>query len=314
MAAGILDYLPQKIAEIIGKLKEWQREEVIEIRMRVHQPLQLISLHGEIFPLDGKNKPCIITPLDLERAFMILVKNSYYALERQLAEGFLTIPGGHRVGFTGQAVLEDGNLRTIKNINSLNYRISRQVIGVAGGLLDKILDREEEHILNTLIIGPPLCGKTTLLRDLVRLISDGDERSGLKGKKVALVDERSEIAGAYKGIPQNRIGMRTDLLDNCPKARGMLLLIRAMSPEVVAVDEIGSREDVLAIEEVINAGVKLLCTIHGRDYDSILRRPSLKELLAGKAFARYIVLSNKAGIGTVERILDASGREVGRGG
>lgn len=310
MASSVLKYLPVNIANIIANLKEWQKREVIEIRMRVNQPLQLISYEGEIFPLDEKNNPCIITPLDLERAFMILVKNSYYAIERQLAEGFLTIPGGHRVGFTGQAVLEGGEIRTIKNINSLNYRISRQLPGIAGGLIKKIFDSEEGNIYNSLIIGPPLSGKTTLLRDMVRLISDGDERYGLKGKKVALVDERSEIAGAYNGIPQNKIGKRTDLLDNCPKARGMLLLIRAMSPEVLAVDEIGHREDVLALEEVINAGAKILCTIHGRDYYSVLQRPSLQGLLAGKAFERYIILSNRAGIGTVEMVLDASGKEV----
>lgn len=310
MAVSVLNYLPVNIANIIRKEKEWQRGEVVEIRMRIYRPLQLITVYDEVFPLDEKNNPLIISPQDLERSFMILVKNSFYAIERQLAEGFLTIPGGHRVGFTGQAVLERGEIRTIKNINSMNYRITHQMLGIAEGLIKKIINPRDGQIYNTMIIAPPLCGKTTLLRDLLRIISDGDECYGLKGKKVALVDERSEIAGAYNGIPQNKIGKRTDLLDNCPKARGMLLLIRAMSPEVLAVDEIGHREDVLAIEEVINAGVKMLCTVHGRDFHSVLRRPSLQGLLASKAFERYIILSARAGIGTIEKILDANGKEV----
>ena len=183
MASSVLNYLPVNIANVIGKEREWQKGEVIEIRMRIYRPLQLITYTDELFPLDESNNPLVISPRDLEKSFMILVKNSYYALERQLAEGFLTIPGGHRVGFTGQAVLEGREIRTIKNINSLNYRISHQLIGIGEGLIEKIFNKKEDQVYNTLIIAPPLCGKTTLLRDLIRLISDGDERYGLKGKK-----------------------------------------------------------------------------------------------------------------------------------
>lgn len=316
MAAGLIDFLPANIAQIIRGLDNYLVEELIEIRLRVNQPLQIITHYHDYFlnkngqrvekPEDGY----IVSEKDLERAFLILTRNSLYAIERQLVEGFITIPGGHRVGFTGQAIMENGELKTIKNINSLNYRLTREMIGIAEGVIDKIYDSENDYIYNTLIISPPICGKTTLLRDLIRLISQGVPEIGLRGRKIAVVDERSEIAGAYNGIAQNRIGNRTDLLDNCPKARGMLILIRSMSPEVLAVDEIGREEDVRALEEAINAGVSLLATVHGRDIDSVKRRPSIRHLIDSNLFQRYIILSRKKGIGTIEGVKDNQGKEV----
>lgn len=306
---SVLEYLPLNISKIVQQQESWRNGEIIEIRLRVNQPLQLISFKDEQFILES-GSPFIVTKDDLERAFMILSKNSLYAIERQLAEGYLTISGGHRVGFTGQAVIEGGNLKTIKNINSLNYRITRELIGVAQKVIKKIYNFEYDLYYNTLIIAPPLCGKTSLLRDIIRLISDGDQKNQIKGKKVAVVDERSEIAGAYNGIAQNKIGSRTDLLDNCPKAEGMMLLIRSMSPEVIAVDEIGRDRDVEAIQEAVNSGVSVVTTVHGRDLKTIAYRPSIKKLIDIKAFERYIVLSKRKGIGTIEKILDVNGKEV----
>ncbi len=306
---NVLEYLPLNISRIIQEQEAWVRGEVIEIRLRVNQPLQLISFKNEFF-ISKSGNPFIVNIDDLERAFMILSKNSLYAIERQLSEGYLTIIGGHRVGFTGQAVIEGGNLKTIKNINSLNYRITREVIGTGEKVISKIYNKKTDLYYNTLIIAPPLCGKTSLLRDLVRLISDGDKRNHIKGKKVAVVDERSEIAGAYNGVAQNKIGSRTDLLDNCPKAEGIMLLIRSMSPEVIAVDEIGRDRDVDAIQEAVNSGVSLITTIHGRDLNTIVYRPSIKKLIDIKAFERYILLSKRNGIGTIEQILDVNGKEV----
>lgn len=306
---NVLEYLPLNISRIVQEQEAWIRGEVIEIRLRVNQPLQLLSFKNEFFISESGNH-FIVNKDDLERAFMILSKNSLYAIERQLSEGYLTIRGGHRVGFTGQAVIEGGDLKTIKNINSLNYRITREVIGAAEKMIKKLYNTEFDLYYNTLIIAPPLCGKTSLLRDIVRLISDGDKRNHIKGKKVAVVDERSEIAGAYNGVAQNKIGSRTDLLDNCPKAEGMMLLIRSMSPEVIAVDEIGRDRDVEAIQEAVNSGVSLITTIHGRDLNTIAYRPSIKKLIDIKAFERYIILSKRNGIGTIEQILDLNGKEV----
>ncbi|MFW6306803.1 MAG: stage III sporulation protein AA, partial [Bacillota bacterium] len=245
MSNTVLEYLPSNISRIIQKQKYWMRNEVIEIRMRVNQALQLLTIDREVF-IKNQNDYYIISQEDVEKAFVILTQNSLYAVERQLSEGFITIEGGHRVGFTGQAVIKEGKIYTIKNINSLNYRITRQVSGIGRKVIKKIYNKYTDTIFNTLIIAPPLCGKTTLLRDLVYLISEGDRQSGINGKKIAVIDERSEIAGAYNGIAQNKIGSRTDLLDNCPKAEGIMILIRSMSPELIAFDEIGRDEDVQA--------------------------------------------------------------------
>ncbi|MFP4017410.1 MAG: stage III sporulation protein AA, partial [Halanaerobiales bacterium] len=288
----ILEYLPLNISNLIQEEQAWKNGEIIEIRLRVNQPLQLISYKKEILPSDRNRAPYIIRKKDLERAFMILSKNSIYALERQLSEGYITIAGGHRVGFTGQAVMENGKLKTIRNINSLNYRITREVKGVGKKVINTLYNRQYDFYYNTMIISPPLCGKTTLLRDIIRIISDGDKNQRINGKKVAVVDERSEIAGAYNGVAQNKIGSRTDLLDNCPKAEGIMLLIRAMSPEVIAVDEIGREEDVLAIQEAVNSGVSIITTVHGRDLKTIIQRPSIRDLVEMNAFERYIILSN----------------------
>ncbi|MFW6287121.1 MAG: stage III sporulation protein AA [bacterium] len=310
MSDSIFDYLPGELSELIRADKRIKLENLIEIRLRINQYLQVISKNGEYFIKNKNNQNYIVKKEDLERSFLILSQNSYYAMERQIAEGFITIPGGHRVGFTGQAVIVDGKIKSLKNINFINYRISHEIIGLASNIIDAVYKQDEERIYNTMLIGPPLCGKTSLLRDLIRLISDGDSKTSLKGKKIALVDERSEIAGAYNAIPQNNIGSRTDLLDNCPKAEGIMLLIRSMSPEIIAVDEIGSEDDVLAIQEAINAGVNLLTTVHGKDLETIMLRPSIRELINMKVFERFIILSNKKGIGTIEKIVDSNAREV----
>ncbi|HLV09090.1 MAG TPA: stage III sporulation protein AA [Halanaerobiales bacterium] len=311
----ILEYLPDNISSMLYKVI---KQDLIEIRLRANCPLQVVKITGDsyISPTGHKvsagDKAYMLTAADLKRAFILLCKNSIYALERQLREGFITIPGGHRVGFTGQAVMEKGAIKTIKNINSLNYRITREMTGIARKIIPLIYDKNTDYIYNTLIISPPLCGKTTLLRDLVRIISSGYPAIGLSGKKVGVVDERSEIGGSYNGIPQNSIGNRTDLLDNCPKAQGILLLLRSMSPELIAADEIGRDEDVKAITEAVNAGVSLLTTIHGQDLRAVRERPSAASLLKRNAFERFIILSKKRGMGTIESVTDRDGREVSR--
>ncbi len=146
-----------------------------------------------------------------------------------------------------------------------------------------------EEINHTLIISPPLCGKTTLLRDMVRVISDE------YGKTVGVVDERGEIGGSYKGIPQKNIGNKTDILDKCPKAEGMIMMLRSLSPDVIAVDEIGSKKDVEAIEEILNCGIKIICTVHSDNFEELLKKPYLKDLIKTGIFENYILLSRPVG-------------------
>lgn len=202
---------------------------------------------------------------------------SIYTLEEELKRGYITIEGGHRVGLAGKVILEQGKVKAIRDISSFNIRIAREKVGIAQTLIPRIY---RDGWLHTMIIGPPQTGKTTLLRDIARIISSGDQGSGLPASKVGIVDERSEIAGCVNGIPQMTFGNRIDVLDACPKAEGMMMMIRSMSPEVLVVDEIGRHEDAEAIMEAVNAGIKLIMTTHGNSWRKLrgarLYRPYLK--------------------------------------
>lgn len=284
-------------------------EQLQEIRLRVWEPLLIIYDNREFFVEEnGRLSTCmnhiyIVTAEDVQNTLDSISQYSLYAYEDEIRQGYITIQGGHRVGIAGKVVMEDGKIKTIRHISFLNVRLSHQVKGCGEKLLPRIED--EQGIRHTLIISPPRCGKTTLLRDLIRLISDG--REGRQGVTVGVVDERSEIGACYQGVPQNDLGKRTDILDCCPKAYGMLMLIRSMSPVVVAVDEIGSREDIEAIEYVINAGCSILATVHGQSIEDIRNKPVLRRLVEERIFERYVVLNNRGGIGHIERIFDAQG-------
>ena len=244
--------------------------------------------------------------------------------------GFLTIQGGHWVGVAGKIILDGNRIRNVKYISFLNVRLSHQVMGCGDSVLP-FLYREDGQVCHTLIISPPRCGKTTLLRDLIRQISDGwmeeplwkMERQGKpdsytgKGKgriypghTVGVVDERSEIAGSYLGVPSNDLGIRTDVLDCCPKVEGMMMLIRSMSPEVVAVDEIGNYEEIHAIETVLYCGCRLLATVHGSSMEDVRQKPLLQKLVQEQVFERYIILQNQVRVGQVRQILDQRGNVI----
>jgi len=298
---SILTFLPKNLASLISQIPPNQKEEVEEIRIRINRPIE-ITLKGA-----PRFLSYIIQPEDALNLLNKISQFSIYTLEEELKRGYITISGGHRIGLAGKVILEAGKVKAIRDISSFNIRIAREKVGIAEAIVPYIF---REDWMHTMIIGPPQTGKTTLLRDIARIISSGNHPTGNKASKVGIVDERSEIAGCVNGVPQLTFGHRLDVLDACPKAEGMMMMIRSMSPDVLIVDEIGRREDAEAIQEAVHAGIKLMMTTHGSNIEEIRKRPSLMEIMDQKIFERFVILSRASGPGTITRILDAHGNEM----
>lgn len=304
----VIDFLPLHIKSLIRKIPESILVGIEEIRLRLGKPL-IISGGGNEYFLSYKDVISstpenfyIIQREDLETAIQLVCNFSIYSVEEELRNGFITVKGGHRVGICGRTIIENNRVRTIRDITYMNFRVAKQVIGSADKILSYII-RSPDLIFNTLIISPPQCGKTTLLRDVVRQLSSGIDNPRFNGKKISLIDERSEVAACSFGVPKNDVGIRTDVLDGCPKAEGIIMMIRSMSPEIIATDEIGRTDDAEAITDAVNAGVKVVTTIHGSSIEDFLRKKSLSRIQKG-VFERYIVLSRRKGVATLEMVLD----------
>ncbi|MEI3337756.1 MAG: stage III sporulation protein AA [Clostridium sp.] len=285
MKEDFFNIFPEKIRNIIDVyIKE---KKIEEIRVGIKKPLILMLNNKEILT------SYIIDEEDFKYIIQRISNFSLYAYEEEIREGFITIKGGHRVGLAGECVMENNKIKTIRNISSLNIRISKEIIGASKNIMKFIL--KDNKVNNTLIISPPKCGKTTLLRDISRNISN-------MGKRVAIIDERSEIAGCYKGIPQMDVGIRSDVLDNCLKSRGIIMAIRSLAPEVIICDEIGSKEDINSLVMAFNSGVSVISTLHGFDIWDLFYRKVFKDILDNKILDLVIVLSNKNKQGEVKGI------------
>ena len=286
--------LPRRIRE---KLGEQDLEGIQEIRLRCGQPVSLKEENGQVRFIKS-----VLSSADMREAVSLLSGYSLYAFEEELRQGYLTLSGGHRVGFCGKAVMEEGRIRTLKQINGLNIRIAGEKKGWGEDFLPYML--EGERFYHTLIVSPPGCGKTTLLRELIRCLSE-------QKRTVGVVDERGEIAPLRDGVPQMDVGPCTDVLEGCSKAEGMVMLLRSMSPDIIAVDELGRKEDITAVYEVLHCGVGLIATVHGHSFRDVEQR--LGALVQKKIFERYIFLSGRKGAGTLETILDGNGKVIERG-
>ncbi len=283
-----------------------------EIRLRAGKPVVVLR-DGEEFFLNKEGKlsreqenAYVVNQNQIQRMLLHNCEDSPYAYEGELRSGFLSLQGGHRLGIVGQAVLtEEGTVKTLKNLSGLNLRIAHEISGIGEEVLPFLY--QQEQLKSTLLISPPGCGKTTLLRGLICQISDGNTFGA--GRNVGVVDERGEIAACYMGIPQNRVGTRTDVLDACPKALGMMMLIRSMAPSVIAVDEIGGAADMEAISYASTCGIGILATIHGSNMEDLYKRQDWQTLQ--HCFELFVVLEKRKGCpGAIREIRERENAQI----
>lgn len=295
----LFSIFPNLLREMLEEIR-MDMNSLQEIRIRVGRPVLVNCGNQEYRSVKTVNST------QIKEILAYLSNYSLYACEDEIRQGFLSLPGGHRVGLAGRTVTREGRVKTITDISSMNIRFAREVKGCADHVLPYLWKRDQ--LLHTLIVSAPGCGKTTLLRDCIRRISDGDAEHA--GMTVGVVDERAEIAGSYQGVFGNDVGMRTDVLDGCPKSDGMMLLIRSMAPRMVAVDEIGSSEDMDALTAAMNCGCVLMATVHGSRMEELRSRPFLKDMVKMGMFERYVFLDACRSPGKIRRILDREGKPV----
>ena len=282
-AAGLLPLRWQRLAL---QLSDDRKREAEELRLRAGQPMTVLLPQGEM-TVEETVPRAVVTAADLEQLCDIVTGYSRYAAAETLRMGYLQAVGGFRVGLCGTAVMQDGNIANLRDFSSAVIRIGRQRIGLANDIVPQLL--EEGHFPSTLIYSPPGAGKTTLLRDMVRLLSDGGDE--IPAFRVALADERGEIAVMHAGQPQMAVGRHTDVLDGCPKAQAVMMLLRAANPQIIAVDEITQSQDIQAMIHAANCGTSVLATIHAGSREELLRKSLFAQIREAGVFSRYVAIS-----------------------
>ena len=306
----ILPFLIPGIREVIQKININELNNLEEIRLRAGKPLMVFYKKNDWFVTgNGRltrslSEAYLVEQREIIKTLELMSENSIYAYQDEIKSGYITLRGGHRIGLSGKVILQEGKIRNIKDFNGLNIRIAKEIRGCAKNIIKYII-KNSSDIYNTLIVGPPQCGKTTILRDLSRMLSSGEQEYDFNGMKVGIVDERSEIAACCKGVPQNDVGYRTDVMDGCPKVLGMEMLLRSMSPGIIITDELGTHGDRDAVLKVLNSGIKIIASAHGYNITELKMREELLSLIKSAAFERYIVLSSRNGPGTLEEVVDA---------
>ena len=284
------ELLPARWQQAARRVPDYRKAQAEEFRLRAGRPMTLVTTEGELFVSDELPRQSV-TQSDLEQLCDTVTGYSRYAASESMGKGYLVGRGGFRVGLCGTVVLRDGVGVNLRDISSASVRISRQAAGLCRDMTQLL--PEGESFQSTLIAAPPGAGKTTLLREMVAVLSNGsDERAPLR---VGVVDERGELAGMYRGVPQLDVGFHTDVLDGCPKALGIPMLMRSANPQVIAVDEITAEEDLAAMAAAANCGVALLATIHALDGEELRRKPLYPVLATSQVFRRLITISVEAG-------------------
>ena len=286
MDDGLVMIFPISIRTRMKKL-DWNGLE--EIRVRIGWPVELIySNRSEWLG----NYECMMDRSRLDEMLNYITNYSIYAMEEELRQGFITYAGGHRIGLTGHATYEafapdiEPKMISIVDIGGLNIRIAHEKRDCAKEIVSQI--RKENSIYNTIIFAAPGIGKTTYLRDMIRILASTD--SIYEAKKICVIDERSEIAACYEGKPQNDLGQRCDVLDACPKMIGMQMVLRSMSPEIIAVDELGKKEEFLILEQMRCSGVKILGTMHAGSFEEVKRNKLMQSAIESHAIERFVEL------------------------
>jgi len=277
----VMRYLPGTLRAYLSRLPEDELSQIQEIRLRIRKPPGIVT-NGRESPLPS----LIISPDDLSRTFQAVCSYSVYSYEQQLAEGYITIKGGCRVGICGSAVTESQHVKSLKYISSLNFRIAGERIGIA----EPIWNQASGSILLT---GTAGSGKTTYLRDLCRIAGTHH--------RTALIDERGELASVQRGEPSHDVGIMTDVFDGYPRSDGVLTALRVMTPEYIICDELGTQADVQAVLQASGCGVRLIASCHAGSPEDFRKRPVIKPLLEANVF-QYAVFLHNGTVQTVRRI------------
>lgn len=296
---NILKFFSSNIKNIVSKQSLLLGSDTVEIRLRINSPIIIKKIKSDFF-LDDSYR---ISKRDIDETVSNLTRNSIHAFEKEIRSGYITIEGGHRVGIGGDCIYEGNIFKGFKNITSLNIRIAREYPGCSESYI-KYFIGSSKNIYNTLIIGPPLSGKTTFIRDLCTNLSDGTKKPYYEGCDITLIDERGEISAVYNGIPQMYVGNRTDVLSYCMKREGFVMGIRALSPKIIISDELGSRDDFEILQYALKSGVNIIATAHGFSLEDVKKNLYMKTIIDNNFFDRAVILKNSKKPCVVKEVFD----------